>query len=88
VLRITPNESVDALCLKVEGKLIGPWVEELRHVCTRAGAADARCALDLTNLTFADADGVRLLQGLMSAGVRIYGATQFIQQLLQTDKQR
>jgi len=71
VLRITAV-STSKVVLKLEGRLIGPWVEELRKTVSRA---DLRGGLeiDISDLTFADHDGEKALQWLHKLGARFYG---------------
>ena len=64
VLRITLEETGEAGVLRVEGRLAGPWVEELRSACERHGAR----ALDLRGLQTADTGGLLLLRQLASEG--------------------
>ena len=64
VLRITWEESKGTGVLRVEGRLAGPWVEELRSACERHGSR----ALDLRGLQTADAGGLLLLRQLATEG--------------------
>lgn len=58
--------------LVVEGRLAGPWVEELRTYCCRILDDQQRCTrIDLTGVTFIDADGKRLLTQLWQQGVEL-----------------
>ena len=47
--------------LALDGKLLGPWVEELRSVIATL-PGDGAVRLNLENLIFADAAGIELLQ--------------------------
>lgn len=54
------------MVLKLEGRLAGPWVAELGRLWeeksrTRNGK---KIALDLREITFADAEGLRLLRAI------------------------
>ena len=64
VLRITWEETGGTGVLRVEGRLAGPWVEELRSACERHGSR----ALDLRGLQTADTGGLLLLRQLASEG--------------------
>jgi anti-anti-sigma regulatory factor len=68
------------LCL--EGRLIGPWVEELRQTCEPLLAAKSPLALDLDEVTFADESGVELLSKLKSRGARLINSTPFLEEQL------
>jgi anti-anti-sigma regulatory factor len=56
--------------LLLEGRLVGPWVEELDR-CWRelAGAPEEHLLLDLTGVTFVDAPGKALLARMRRGGV-------------------
>ncbi len=69
--------------LRLEGRLVGPWVAELRGVT--AGADGETTTVDLADLAFADADGVAALRGLRGAGVQLAGASGFMAALIGVD---
>ena len=66
MLKITVvDSSSEAVRLRVEGRLTGRWVEELRRTCDLQGLGDGiRLTLDLSDLSFADAAGIELLKEL------------------------
>lgn len=70
-------------CLVLEGKLVGPWVEECRALL--AANEPARTALDLREVHYADAAGTALLRELDSAG-RIRGRSPFLSALLDREE--
>lgn len=66
MLKITLHDYVQALTFKLEGQLAGAWVAELRQ-CWKTAASirnSRRLIVDLTNVTFVDADGKLLLEEL------------------------
>lgn len=80
MLRITQsklNEETDQLLL--EGRLVGPWVDELKTVTDKLAT---RIRLNLSGLTFADADGLALLARLVEQGVEIGGCSGFVAAIL------
>jgi hypothetical protein len=81
MLRITSLASHSITTLSLEGKLLAPWITELR---TAAAAALARgpVQLDLAALTFADGEGIEALRALQRAGIRIERDSPFIHSLL------
>ena len=81
MIRITQTDSVTLATLSLDGKLLGPWVEELRVVIAAARARGAVC-LNLTNLRFADAAGIALLSDVRRDGVPLAGASPLIEGLL------
>ncbi len=64
MLRITIENSGNAQTILLEGKIVGPWVEEFKRVWRGlerpAGARQLR--LDLRGVAFVDEQGRRLLQ--------------------------
>jgi hypothetical protein len=68
--------------LKLEGEIVGPWVDAVRDTCTKRGRRPGRLRLDLAAVTYADAAGVQLLRDLMHAGIEIAGCSSFISELL------
>ena len=71
MLRITVVESSEiAVTLRVEGRITGPWVEELRTVCNvHTSSDDVQLSLDLADIAFVDTAGVSLLKELRSRGI-------------------
>lgn len=70
MLRITPIESRGAITLKLEGKLAGPWVDELEKSWRSAKDAFRNQTLtaDLNDVTLVDRAGERLLRQMHLAG--------------------
>ncbi len=84
VLRITVEENPEAIVVKLEGRLTGPWVDELDHLWeqTAPGLNERELLLDLRQTTFADAGGIRILRTIYSqTGARILAATPWTQYL-------
>jgi hypothetical protein len=67
---------------KLEGKLVGPWVAELRGICEGARASGDGVRLDLSGLSFADASGIDLLVELIVDGTVIVASSGFVAELL------
>ena len=65
--------------LKLEGQIIGPWVEELRRSCelffTSPGTT---LTLDVAGVSFVALDGIRLLERLVSRGVAVVNSSPFL----------
>jgi hypothetical protein len=83
VLRITPGTDDAANTLKLEGKLSGPWVEELER-CWYEMRRDKRAPvkLNLKEVSFSDARGKDLLLRMERQGVSLVDCPRFIRQLL------
>ena len=69
MLRISMQQDPGTLSLVVEGRLVGPWVDELRKVSREQGArTDAQLTIDLCGVTAMDAKGQELLDELLRGG--------------------
>ena len=70
MLRITIHDSARELRIKLEGKLSGPWVEELRQCWRTASSTTAgrTTSLDLSEVDFVDAEGQSLLSEMHRQG--------------------
>jgi anti-anti-sigma regulatory factor len=94
MLRITVVDlSESAVVLRVEGRITGFWVEELRRTCAaHAFAAHAfvghtfpdevQLSLELSDVSFVDAAGIALLKELRSGGADLIRPTPFIAERL------
>lgn len=74
MLKITSqlDPAREDMSLVLEGRLAGPWVEELRTYCRRVLGPQQRCIMiDLTGVTFVDAAGKTLLAQLWQQGVEL-----------------
>ena len=86
---LTASGSVFTLC----GQLAGPWVSELRSSWeqARVNMQGQRCLVDLSDVTFIDEDGAKLLRQMHCAGVRFVAAgvdtKHVVDHLQSTDKQ-
>jgi len=83
MLRITMVESnALAVTLRVEGRIAGPWVEELRTTCNVHNAPDPiQLHLELEDVSFADAAGIAYLKELRDRGVGLYHVSPFLQEM-------
>jgi anti-anti-sigma factor len=89
MLRITCTTTADgkdATLLRLEGQVTGPWVKELRRLCSDAmsdnGHAAHPLALDLTDVSFIDADGLALFRELTARRVSLTNCSVFVAEQL------
>jgi RNA polymerase sigma-70 factor (ECF subfamily) len=83
VLRISVTSDSDiSIDFQLEGKLIGPWVEELRQLSNTALLGNKTVTLDLKKLWFTDLEGAGLLCELHQRQVSQINCSQFITQQL------
>jgi anti-anti-sigma regulatory factor len=73
------------LTVKLEGVILGPWVDTVREACTSRRRGPRRLGLDLAAVTYVDAAGVRLLRDLIRAGVEIAACSSFVAELLRAE---
>jgi anti-anti-sigma regulatory factor len=79
MLRITKTESsVGGSVLRVEGKLVGPWVNELRSYCSIVRGTRNPLKLEMTEVSFVDRAGIALLRDLEESGIGLVGCSAFI----------
>ena len=83
MLRITRVESqTRGPTIQLEGKLLAPWTEEVRLACRTAGDPHVRPRLDLSAVTFVDAEGRKLLTELIAGGVELADCSHFVATLM------
>jgi hypothetical protein len=90
VLRITIAKSNETATIKLEGKLLGPWLPDIREALSRARALAqpprSTVRLDLAQVMFVDVPGEQMLQALLREGVEIADCSSFVAELLQMGK--
>jgi len=83
VLRISLVEALDqAVTIRLEGQVRGPWVDELGRSCEQLLARGSELYLDLSDVSFIDMDGVALCRGLRDRKVRILHCSLFVAEQL------
>ena len=71
------------MTLRVEGRITGSSVEELRAACDEHTFADeVQLSLELADISYADAAGIALLRELRNRGVGLIGTTPFLTEQL------
>ncbi len=79
------------LLLKLEGRLTGPWVEELNRLWNESLAVQGKqqITIDLRETTFADTAGIRLLRAIYAqSGAVILSGTPWTQYLAEEVQRR
>jgi anti-anti-sigma regulatory factor len=86
MLRITVVESSsEAVRLRVEGRVTGGWVEELRRSCDLQALSDGiRLTLDLADVSFVDPAGIELLKELRGRCVILLSPSPFVAEQLKS----
>jgi anti-anti-sigma regulatory factor len=86
MLRITVVESSSKdIRLRVEGRVTGAWVEELRRSCDAHALEDGIwLTLDLADVSFVDTAGIELLKELRSRCVTLLSPSPFVAEQLKS----
>lgn len=69
--------------IRLEGKLLTQWVDEVNAACRAETVSPLPVDLDLSMVTFADQAGIELLRSLVGDGIQINTCTSYIAELLQ-----
>jgi hypothetical protein len=86
MFRVSYSDTADGQRWSLHGRLVGPWVEELRSCWryARDRAPLARAIVDLKEVTLIDQAGEKLLGEMRSAGAELIAAGVEHQHLLAT----
>ncbi len=82
IARVNGGEGQTIPALKLEGKILGPWVIELKRACEELRVSASAFCLHLTDVTFIDSAGLGLIQDLVRQGATLSGRSGFIEELL------
>ena len=84
MLKITLHDSAEELRFRLEGRLSGAWVSELRQCWQTAQSTirSRKTTLDLAEVDYVDADGQSLLIDMHRQGVGLKAATPLIRELV------
>lgn len=75
MLKITTQSGTKLTKLVLEGRLAGPWVEELERSWREvAGAQQSPVAVDLSGVTFIDPEGKALLTKMWQRGAKLHAS--------------
>lgn len=82
MLRISSIDQLESPpLLRLEGKLIGPWVDEFRQACAGGPTGD-KLRLDLADVTYVDREGLDLLSELIAGGATFAACSSLVAELL------
>ena len=73
MLRITIAETLTEQKWTLEGRLVQPWISELKSTWTKTENArrERKCVVDLTAVTFIDKNGEKVLAELSKEGAKL-----------------
>lgn len=64
--------------IRLEGRVIGPWVDEVRRVCEGILAHGTRLVLDLSAVAFVGQEGIELFRALRERHVVFRNCSPFV----------
>jgi hypothetical protein len=83
MLRIELDRATDAATrLRLEGRLAGQWVDQLRQSCDEALGAGRDLVLDMRSVSFVGRDGLELIGSLPRDRVRVECCSPFVAEQL------
>ena len=82
MLRITQSSEGPRVRLRLEGRLVEPWIGELRGVVEAVPGGARAVELDLGGLQSADSDGGAYLRRLIRSGARPRNASALMTAIL------
>ncbi len=85
MLKITITETATDTRWIVQGRLVGPWVSELRTTWKKAHRSQDKraCIIDLNDVTFIDKSGERLLRAMSKKGAQLLAKGLYVKHLLE-----
>ncbi|HTB95936.1 MAG TPA: STAS domain-containing protein [Terracidiphilus sp.] len=84
MLRINISETDETMRIRLEGRITGPWAEELDRVGAEAASRLGRkkLAIDLSDVTYADESGKKVLSRIVAqTGAELIAGTLSTQDL-------
>lgn len=79
MLRISvPEAAADGTKLRLDGKLVGLWVHELRQLCGPLLAKGGQIQIDCGDVCSVDSDGIALMKMLQAEGVILVNCSPFL----------
>ena len=84
MIRITTTVRGSVTTIKADGRLLPGDAEELMRVCE---ACSAPVVIDLSDLSFADAEGTMVLKKLRANGATLVGTRPYVAMLLEEESE-
>jgi hypothetical protein len=85
MLRITIRNTATVERWTLEGRLVAPWVNELKATWRRAHRSTMRCkcVVNLDEVTFIDKGGERVLQSMSRQGAQFVASDVYVKHVLE-----
>ena len=81
MIRITETEEDTSVLLRVEGRIVGEWVDLLDTTCREVGDEGVGLILDLSGVTFVSFAGLDVLRRLRAGGVAFHDCPRYLKDL-------
>jgi hypothetical protein len=79
MLKITTTTANEITTVKLEGKFLSPWIDEVRSACAEARGP---IWLDLSLLSYIDLPATEFLIDLMRRGIHIAARSSYVAEVL------
>jgi anti-anti-sigma regulatory factor len=86
MLRISIVSSNHSTTLKLEGKLLRAWCDELRSSAAATAARGLPVRLDLHDVSFLDDDGAQVVRALIAEGATLDRRSNFVAEFLNEER--
>jgi len=87
MLKISQAEAANEITiLKLEGRVVGPWVAEVSRACEGFLSEGRAVQLDLADVSFVDVAGTTAMSSLKSRGVALENCSPFVAEQLKSLK--
>ena len=85
MLRISEtSRKSEGAVLRLEGEIVGPWVEVAKTACEPFLGNGHRLTLDLADVSHVDREGLALLRELMRSQVTLINCSPYLTERLRT----
>jgi hypothetical protein len=76
------DQAGNAITVRLEGRMVGPWVEELRHACEPYLGNGHALTLDFAGVSFIGREGVALCRTLRQSQATFTNCSPFLKEQL------
>jgi ABC-type transporter Mla MlaB component len=70
----------EAVTVHLEGRLVGPWVDEVRRTCEPFLGSAVTLTVDLSRVSFVDREGVALCRRLRQSHAWLRNCSRFVKE--------
>ena len=77
---VTEAGTGQRVTLRLEGQMVGPWVDEVRQACEPFLSEGQTIVLDFAAVSFVDRDGVALCRRLRQARATLRNCSPFVKE--------